>query len=193
MTESTDMQLLSKLLGRAGWRDIDVGRSEPGDRLSCAFISEYALLGIVLFDSSREVIACWADCQVALMEIANCDEMSHLKDHYLVFFVKEIEDLDREELRRVTDDTHECRKTCIETRGRTLDSVLAELPFVSGVVAESQPVLDNEEEPDSKLAAAGLTSTLLDDLGKRRASAVLEQWLKGKYDRETDTDATEEH
>ncbi len=192
MTESTDTQMLSKLLGDAGWRDVDVGRSNSGDPLSCALISEYALLGIVLSDSSREVIACWADCQVALMEIAKCDEMSHLKDHYLVFFVKEIEDSAREELRRVTDDTHECRKTCIETRGRTLNSVLAELPFVSGVASDSQSLSD-ADEPDSELAAAGLNSSLLDDLGKRRASAILEQWLEGKYCQEIDTDASEEH
>ncbi len=108
-------------------------------------------------------------------------------------FVKDIEDSDREELRRVTDDKHECRKTCIETRGRTLDSVLAELPFVSGVAAESQSVLDNDDEPDSELAAAGLTSTLLDDLGKRSASTILKRWLQSKYGRETDTDAPEEH
>ncbi len=193
MTESNDTQLLSKLLGNAGWRDVDVGRPDSGDYLSCAFISEYALLGIVFSHSTQEVLGCWADSQVALMLIAKDDAMANLKDHYLVFFINEIEDSDREELRRVTDDTHECRKTCIETQGRTLDSVLAELPFVSGVVAESQPVFDNEEEPDSKLAAAGLNSALLNDLGKRGAITVLEQWLKGKYCQETDTNASEEH
>ncbi len=193
MTESTDMQLLSKLLGNAGWRDVDVSKCDSVGHLNCAFVSEYALLGIVFSRSTQEVLGCWADSQVALMRIAEEDALSHLKDHYLVFFVKDIEDSDREELRRVTDDKHECRKTCIETRGRTLDSVLAELPFVSGVAAESQSVLDNDDEPDSELAAAGLTSTLLDDLGKRSASTILKRWLQSKYGRETDTDAPEEH
>lgn len=192
MTESTDTQLLSKLLGKVGWRDVGLDKPELGDHLSCAFISEYALLGIVLSQSAHTVLRCWADSQAALMLIAKDDAMANFKDHYLVFFVKEIEDSDREELRRVTDDTHECRKTCIERRGRPLDSVLAELPFVSGVASESQSLSD-ADEPDSELAAAGLNSALLNDLGKRRASAVLEQWLKGKYDRETDTDATEKH
>ena len=192
MTESADTQLLSKLLGNAGWRDVDVGRSDPGDHLSCVFISECALLGIVFSRSTQEVLGCWADSQAALMRIAKDDAMADLKDHYLVFFIKEIEDSNRKELRRVTDDTHECRKTCIETRDRTLDSVLAELPFVSVVAAESLPISD-DDEPDSELAAAGLTSALLDDLGKRSASAILEQWLEGKYCRETNTDASEEH
>jgi hypothetical protein len=127
------------------------------------------------------------------MEIAQDDAMMHLKDHYLVFFVKEIEDSDREGLRRVTDDTHECRKTCIEIQDRTLDTVLAELPFVSEVLAESQSILDDEEEPDSELAAAGLTSTLLGDLGKRSAIAILDRWLEGTYCQERETDASEEH
>lgn len=192
MTESTDTQMLSKLLGDAGWRDIDVGSSKPGGHLNCAFISEYALLGIVFSHSTQQVLGCWADSQVALMRIAEDDTMANLKDHYLVFFIKEVEDSDREELRRVTDDTHECRKTCIETRGRTLNSVLAELPFVSGVAAESLPISD-DNEPDSELAAAGLNSTLLEDLGKRRASVILDQWLEGEYCRETNTDASEEH
>ena len=60
------------------------------------------------------------------------------------------------------------------------------------VAAESLPISD-DDEPDSELAAAGLTSALLDDLGKRSASAILEQWLEGKYCRETNTDASEEH
>jgi len=192
VAESADMQLLSKLLAKAGWRDIDVARSEPSGHLSCAFISEYALLGIVFSRSTQEVLGYWADSQAALMRIAEDDAMANLKDHYLVFFVKEIEDSYREELRKVTDDTHECRKTCIETRGRSLDDVLPELPFVSVVAAESLPISD-DDEPDSELAAAGLTSALLDDLGKRSASAILEQWLKSEYCRETNKDAPEEH
>ncbi len=192
MPEPTNMQQLSKLLEKAGWQDVDLGRSDSSDYLSCAFISEYALLGIVFSHSTREVLGCWADSQAALMRITEEDALSHLKDHYLVFFVKDIEDPDRKELRRVTDDTHKCRKTCIETRDRPLDSVIAELPFISGVASDSHSLLD-ADEPDSELAAAGLNSTLLDDLGKRRASAILEQWIEGKYCQETDTDAAEKH
>ena len=192
MTESNDTQVLSQLLAKAGWRDVGLDKPKLGDHLSCAFISEYALLGIVLSQSAHAVLRCWADCQAALMLIAKDDAMANLKDHYLVFFINEIEDSDREELRRVTDDTHECRKTCVETRGRTIDSALAELPFISGVASESQSLSD-ADGPDSELAAAGLNSSLLDDLGKRRASVILEQWLEGNYCQETNTDASEEN
>ena len=80
MPEPTDMQLLSKLLGKAGWQDVDLGRSNSSDHLSCAFISEYALLGIVFSHSTREVLGCWADSRVgALKLIASNDQNGGLK------------------------------------------------------------------------------------------------------------------
>ena len=193
MTDFTEAQVLSRLLGNAGWQEVDVDTSDLRGHLSCAFTSAYALLGIVLSPSTHKVLGCWAESQVALMDMAHGEAMVQLKDHYLVFFVKEIDDSDREGLRRVTDDTHECRKTCIETRGRTLDTVLAELPFISAVEAESRSILDDEEAPDAELAAAGLTSTLLGDLGKRSAIAILDRLLEGRYCQERKTDASEEH
>ena len=87
MAESNEIQLLSQLLRKVGWQDVDVGKSNSDVHLDCVFISEYALLGIVFSHSIQEVLGCWADSQAALMRIAEDDTMTSLKDNYLVFFI----------------------------------------------------------------------------------------------------------
>ena len=55
------------------------------------------------------------------------------KDLYLVFFIREFDAKEIQDLRDVINDTHVCRKICLELNGHSLKETLNDIPFLSKI------------------------------------------------------------
>lgn len=170
-----------------GWKEIPLSEEMKQAGLTGIYLCEYAAVGIVCVPGVAGIKACWANCQVYMSDLRDMENIGDQKDLYLVFIVQEIDmDIDMSilsDLQSIINDTYVCRKICIELKQHegSLEKALMDTPFFKDMSKERQK---DSQTPfaDPGLMQNEIPSQLLDDLGRRSASVVLDRLLAGDYE-----------
>jgi hypothetical protein len=164
----------------SGWTEIPPIEDLTECGKMAIYTCEYATVGIVMAPKEGKIIECWADCQVRMSDLRKNPKVGTKKDLYLIFIVEHIDENARLPLQMVTNDTHVCRKICIERSGRMLDEALMDIPFLK--IEEQKG--ERYSEIKSILPEFGgrkFSKQLLKDLATRSANTILDRLLTGKY------------
>jgi hypothetical protein len=166
---------LSQLLTSQGWRSVALVASAVPE----VWTNDYAVVGIVSVGTAIEVVSSWADCQVQMAELRKATEVGTNKDLYLLFFIPRIEPSAYAVLQTITNDTHVCRKICIETGTRSIVEAIFDTPLLT-------PGLNTPSTATTLVVSKGtptpqLQEELLRDLATRSAPVILDNVLAGKY------------
>jgi|GEM_PF-6469025 len=171
-----DAQQVSEIFRSAGWKEISLSEEMEKAGLDGVYVCDYAAVGLVISSTMNDVLQCWADCQVQISDLRKHEAVGLDKDLYLTFIFPEIDTTALDALQSIINDTHVCRKICIERRERTLKEALTDTPFFKVVDQEKQlpeAPIDFEDH--------GLSQQLLEDLARRSSSVVLQKLLSGEY------------
>ena len=179
-----DADQIALAFKEAEWEEVPLSHDMEKAGLNGIFVSGYAAVGVVIAGSTSNVVSCWIDCQLQMSDLRKNKAVGMEKDLYLIFIVLDIDVSELSGLQTIVNDTHVCRKICIERKGRTLEETLMDTPFLK-LVAQ-------QERKDSQVPNAiaelpkkhGMSRRLLDDLSSRSAGAILEKLLSGAYKNE---------
>lgn len=182
MDRQKDIEALRSALTAAGWNEMSVGESSRTTCPDAAFGCDYALVGVQVSENVNRVLSSWAESQVALSSLRE-SKKGEWRDCYLLFIVDDIEDSAWDRLRDLINDTHDCQKICLERRGRSLEEVLRDAPFLN---LSSLNKAEDVELPEavSNLRKSGLPAKLIQDLSRKGAETILEKLLNGDYSKE---------
>ena len=100
----------------AGWKEQSVELLKNVDPFDGLFSGGFAICAIVSSQSSTQAINYWADIQRALAELRGNGSLAKSKDLYLLFLVEKVDESTLSDLQNILDDTHVCRKICLERR-----------------------------------------------------------------------------
>ena len=181
---NSDSEEITYLFKKANWDEIPLSNEMEKASLNGIFFSGYAAVGVVIASSVSDVVTCWIDCQLQMSDLREKRAVGKSKDLYLIFIVSDIDVSALFDLQTIVNDTHVCRKICIERKGRTLEETLMDTPFLK--------LVDHDEKIDSQVPNVvmelskknGMTNLLLNDLSTRSAGAILERLLSGTYKNE---------
>lgn len=171
-----DIEQVSEIFRAANWNEIPLSEEMQQPCLNGVYVCDYAAVGVVVCSTVKDVLSRWADCQVQISDLRQHVAVGLDKDLYLTFIFPEIDTTALGALQSIINDTHVCRKICIERRERTLKEALMDTPFFKVVDQEKQlpeAPIDFEDH--------GLSQQLLEDLARRSSSVVLQKLLSGKY------------
>lgn len=171
-----DTEQASEIFRAANWKECPLSDEMKQAGLIGIYVCDYAAVGLVISSTVTDVLSHWADCQVHMADIRQNPAVGSNKDLYLTFIFPEIDTAALEALQSVINDTHVCRKICIEQRERSLKEALMDTPFFKGLDQENQlPKAPIDFE------GHGLSPQLLVDLASRSAGVVLQKLLRGEY------------
>lgn len=170
-----ELRAIQETFERAGWTSIALRGSEA---LQAAFKNSYATAGILIADDVDQVLKNWESAQENLRELRSSDQSLRETDVYLVIVVPRV-DIRADSLREVLNNTHVCRKVCVEIDGRTIQEALEELPFFAAATTNEKSTIEGE----IGTLTEELPELLLDDLSKASAEVVLDELLREKYNR----------
>ena len=178
---------ISSVFKKAEWKEITLSHDMEKAGLNGIFVSGYAAVGVVIAGSTSDVVSCWTDCQLQMSDLRENKAVGMEKDLYLIFIVLDIDVSELSGLQTIVNDTHVCRKICIERKGRTLEETLMDTPFLKVVV---QPKKTARKVPDAGvvLSEYGMPHYLLKDLSSRSPVAILDRFLAGEYKNEVKSD-----
>ena len=164
---------------KAGWKEhvVELLRNvEPFDGL---FFGGFAICAIVSSQSSSQAIMYWADIQGALAELRGSGSLAKSKDLYLLFLVEKVDESTLSKLQNILDDTHVCRKICLERRNRTLAETLDDVPFFL-----TPGLTPAEVDTTSKIVdvVSSLPELIQSDLERRSAEHILDKLVNGEYE-----------
>lgn len=179
---------ISSVFKKAEWDEVPLSHDMEKAGLNGIFVSGYAAVGVVIAGSTSDVVSCWTDCQLQMSDLRENKAVGMEKDLYLIFIVLDIDVSELSGLQTIVNDTHVCRKICIERKGRTLEETLMDTPFLK--------LVDHDEKIDSQVPNVvmelskkhGMSNLLLNDLSTRSAGAILESLLSGAYKNEGESD-----
>ncbi len=177
----SDTEQIAYLFKEANWDEIPLSNEMKEAGLNGIFLSGYAAVGVAIASSVSGVVTCWIDCQLQMSDLRENQAVGKNKDLYLIFIISDIDVSALFDLQTIVNDTHVCRKICIERKGRTLEETLMDTPFLK--------LVDHDEKIDSQVPNAvmelskkhGMSNLLLNDLSTRSAGAILERLLSGTY------------
>ena len=175
-----DIVQVADVFKEADWEEIPLSDKMKQAGLSGIFVSSYAAVGVIIADSTNEVLASWTECQSQMSDLRENKAVGKNKDLYLLLIVSDIDESMLPDLQTVVSDTHVCRKICIEQKGRALEEVLMDTPFLK-VVGHEEETEDQMPGVAVDLASHGMPHQLLEDLARRSPKKILEQLLAGKY------------
>lgn len=162
-----------------GWAEETVKDPRP---LNQIFVVSYALVGVLIAEGLEAILEDWRMCQDYIYELRDSGRVGKNQDSYLVLVLPRLGS-NFDKLREALEDTHVCRKICIEIGDRTIEEAMMELPFFTAQQPASETM--NEAPLASSSEVQGTLSTiLLDDLAASSAEIVLGRLLRGDYDRE---------
>lgn len=168
---------VEKYFKASGWTEEPVQSDQP---LNQIFSGNYATVGILIADVVDTILLKWRKCQDYIDTLKDAGRILPAQDSYLLLILPRF-DTDFDELREVLEDTHVCRKICLEIGDRTIEEALMELPFFTST--------DKSESSMSEVALAlndesvyTLSTTVLDELAGSSAEIVLSRLLRGEYD-----------
>ena len=166
----------------SGWKEISPMEEFKECDEMVIYTCEYATVGIVIASSTEKIIACWVDWQVRMSDLRKNPKVGVRKDLYLIFIVEHIDENARLSLQMVTNDTHVCRKICIERGGRMLDEALMDIPFLKIEEQKGERYLEIKSILP-EFEGRKFSKPLLKDLATRSANTILDKLLTGKYRR----------
>ena len=181
---NSDSKEITYLFKKANWDEIPLSNEMEKAGLNCIFLSGYAAVGVAIASNVIDVVTCWIDCQLQMSDLRENQAVGKSKDLYLIFIISDIDVSALFDLQTIVNDTHVCRKICIERKGRTLEETLMDTPFLK--------LVDHDEKIDSQVPNVvmelskkhGMSNLLLNDLSTRSAGAILERLLSGAYKNE---------
>ena len=177
----SDAEQIAYLFKEADWDEIPLSNEMEEAGFTGIFVSGYAAVGVIIARSIIDVVNSWIDCQLQMSDLRENPAVGKSKDLYLIFIVSDIDVSALFDLQTIVNDTHVCRKICIERKGRTLEETLMDTPFLK--------LVDHDEKIDSQVPNVvmelskkhGMSNLLLNDLSTRSAGAILERLLSGAY------------
>jgi hypothetical protein len=183
-----DREEISSVFKKAEWEEVPLSHDMERAGLNGIFISGYAAVGVVIASSASDVVTCWIDCQLQMSDLRENQAVGKNRDLYLIFIVSDIDVSALSDLQTIVNDSHVCRKICIERNGRTLEETLMDTPFLK--------LVDHDDKIDSQVPNVvmelskkhGMSNLLLNDLSTRSAGAILERLLSGAYKNEGESD-----
>lgn len=169
---------LSDWLQARGWKVQEQIDETQIDQLFC---SSYAVVGTLLGDELRVVLERWRAAQDYLGDLQDEGKIGQDKDFYLLLVVPSVQDR-FSELRDALDDTHVCRKLCIEVGGRSLDEALQETPIFALEGNRGKGPTQGSAIEEASGVPTSLPQEVLDDLAKMGLERILTKLLDGEYD-----------
>lgn len=173
-------QQVSNVFREDGWQALPLSEDAQKAGLLAAHVCSFAAAGVVVAEDVDQVLVSWADCQGEVAKFREDEMVGHKKDLYLIFVVPSIDQSKLAALQIILDDTHVCRKICLERAGRSFEETLPD----SGLLRRYKHAKTaGASIPDAvkELVAKGLSEQLLKDLTTRSARAVLDNLRDGKY------------
>lgn len=173
---------LEIVLKSTGWTKVQLTSEAEKIGLTTMFEAVYAIAGICLAPTVKEVVECWADCQSYMQDFKNTDSEKSRKDLYLILIVPTISPDELSKIEQIINDTHICRKICIELRGRSLLEALSDCGLITIGVKDT-----GIDIPDIILKVAGkqLPREALHDLATRSPKTIFDKLLNNAYTLET--------
>lgn len=173
--EKDNAESLREIFSEMKWKPVELHPKSIDAGLDSLFVSEYAIVGIVFVQSLSKMLSSWAEIQTEMLDLPEI-RSNRQKDYYLLFIVDRIDDNLSGGLQSITGDTYECRKICIERRGRSLKETLQDIPFLNTISAfpsKNHPLSDIPNNMPGDLY--GIAQTL----AKKSAGVILDEMLKG--------------
>lgn len=179
MSDNSKHQV-SNVFREDGWQALSLSEEAQKAGLLVAHACSFAAAGVVIAENVDQVLLSWADCQAAIAKFREDETVGHKKDLYLIFVVPAIDQSKLAALQVILDDTHVCRKICLEQAGRSLEETL---PDSGLLTSHKYPETSDSSVPDAvkQLMSKGLSKQLLGDLASRSPRTVLDNLLAGKY------------
>lgn len=175
-----DIAIVTDVFKEAGWEGIPLSSKMKQAGLGGIFVSSYAAVGVVIAESTNDVLVNWIECQSQMSDLRENKDVGEEKDLYLLLIVSDIDESMLPDLQTVVNDTRVCRKICVEQKGRALEEVLMDTPFLK-VVGHDEEKEDQIPGVAADLASHGMPHQLLEDLARRSPKKILENLLAGKY------------
>ena len=160
----------------AGWEPLPVPSEATPAPINGLYQCAYGVVGSVLAPTIQDVLGSWAQCQALLAEVLRKDAAN--RDCYLLFITPQIPATAMEQLNMILNDTHVCRKICVEQAGRSLAEVLGELGFLQ---ARERDGSDSMVAVTAEVDDLGLTAEQLTDLATRSPEVIADRLLTGQY------------
>ncbi len=168
----------------SGWQKSELTEPMKDSSLVGLFVSGYAAVGVSLSRGVSQLLETWPKAQSVMAELRDNPKVGKRKDMYLLFLISDI-DLSRiEALQGVCNDTHVCRKICIEVGSRNINDVLMETPFFR--FQQSDELL-----PTGSLPIGGISEKILQDLAKSSKERILERLIGCEYNQKDQIDETQ--
>ena len=179
--ELDEVDLLFKSVG---WKAVTPSEDAKKAGLVRVYTKVYAAVGVAFHESASDLLARWADCQVAMAEFKNAEIADSTTDLYFVLIDLSLDEYDdfRPSLQTLVNDTHVCRKIIVEKRGRPFEVALQDTPFFVTSNLEVRG-LGDVGAASLVLGQNNISQALMDDLAKRSASVVLDNLLNRKYEK----------
>lgn len=174
---------LQTIFEESGWKTLDSTKSMKEAGLDGLFLSGYAAVGVSLLHGVEQVLENWPKCQSVMAELRDDPRVGKLKDLYLLFVMSKIHPSCVEALQVVCNDTHVCRKICIELGDRDIKDVIMETPFLKFE-------LPDQFLPSGSFPIGQVSELILQDLARSSKERILDHLLSGKYDHKEQTDET---
>ncbi len=176
---------LQSMFQESGWQKIELTEQIKESRLVGLYVSGYAAVGVSLSPGVEQLLETWPKAQSVMAELRDDPKVGKRKDMYLLFLISNIDPSRVEALQGVCNDTHVCRKICIEVGSRNIDEVLMETPFFR--FQQSDELL-----PTGSLPIGNISEKILQDLAKSSKERILERLISGEYNQKNQIDETQE-
>ena len=182
-----DAEQIAPVFKEAEWDEVSLSHDMEKAGLNGIFVCGYAAVGVVIAGSASDVVSCWTNCQLQMSDLRENKAVGMKKDLYLIFIVPDIDVSGLSGLQTIANDTHVCRKICIERKGRTLEEALMDTPFLK-VVGQAKETDTKAPDAAVVLSEHGMPHHLLNDLSSRAPGTILDRFLAGEYKNEVKSD-----
>ena len=169
---------VTKIFIPAGWQIMTLPENMREAGLDAIYMNNYAATGVVISSTISDVKAMWIQCQAEMANLRDKKDVGTEKDLYLVFFIREFDIKEIQDLRDVINDTYVCRKICIGLNDRSLRETLNDIPFLRLI---SQTESKSPEVTVEKISELKLPPEVENDLSQSAAETILDKLLAGKY------------
>lgn len=170
---------LAEAFEAAGWEKLLPQYPDADVTFDGLFSGTFAVFAVLIANAPDSIRTGWTDYQGTLAQLLVDEVIDRKKDVYLVIIVEEVKQQMLEWLHRVLDDSHVCRKICLERRGRDLRETLDDIPFFS--TPGTQPALDRELPSDGN-AIDSIPAMVRRDLERMSAERILEKLVTKGYE-----------
>ena len=141
--------------------------------------SVYAVIGIILSPEVNNIISGWTELQGYMLKFQEVAKGKLRKDLYLVFIVPHIDSSQLHSIEAIINDTHVCRKICIEQRERSIKEALNDC----GLIATDLDVVKPKTlESIGQDGNQEISKEILNDLRTRSEKTIFEKLLDNGYE-----------